>query len=221
MSGALDALVLDVVAWSAILKSGLARGFGAVQAEECIPSGRRRRLPEFTRNILRCAIPLLAQAPGKALVLCSINGDLASTVKLLRDLSAMEPLSPTLFALSVHNASAGALSLCVDEPGDQVAIAGGDHSLQAGLVEAYALMRSGAAEAVILVFAEDRLDSVYTDLDNQSPGVFLAMEVQLVSSPSASRVVVQPHRAGAETLVAALDAGVRQLQFAAAHMRER
>lgn len=208
-------LVLDVVAWAAVLKAGDTRQLGAAESEDCIPAARRRRLPEFSRNVLRCAIPLLAQQPGKALVFSSVNGDLASTVRLLQDLAVREPLSPALFALSVHNAPSGALSLCVTDPGDQVAVAGDAAALQAGLVDAYARIQAGEAETVLLVFAEDRLDSVYADLDDDSPGVFLAMDLRLASGQGAPAFRVLPHRRGAQALVLALEAGLRRLQFAA------
>ncbi|MCR6645149.1 MAG: beta-ketoacyl synthase chain length factor [Terricaulis sp.] len=52
------------------------------------------------------------------------RGDLDSTVKLLTDLAQGELLSPALFAFSVHNAPAGALSLCLSPNGDHTALAG-------------------------------------------------------------------------------------------------
>jgi len=206
-------LVLDVAAWAAVVSTETTAQLGAAVAETDIPASQRRRLPTFTRNVLRCALPLLQSAPQTPLILTSINGDLPSTVALLNDIARREVLSPSLFGLSVHNAPAGALSLCLENPGDQIAIGGDAATLAAGLVEAYARLSTGECATIVLIHADDRLPDVYAELDDETPGVFLAMTLTLVGASDDAEIDVEAGRAGANALVAALAAGQRRLRF--------
>jgi hypothetical protein len=137
------AFSLDVAAWAAIVSDETVEDLGAAEPVSTIPAGQRRRLPAFTRDVLRCTLPLLRERPRCPVVLTSPHGDLTSTVALLTDVVHRQILSPSLFGLSVHNAPTGALSLCLDHPGDQIALAGDAGTLSMGLMEAYARLVTG------------------------------------------------------------------------------
>ncbi|MGH6950144.1 MAG: beta-ketoacyl synthase chain length factor [Vitreimonas sp.] len=206
-------LTLDVAEWAAVLSGKTGEEFGAAIATDDIPAQRRRRLPPFTRNVLRCALPLLRTAPASPVVFAAEHGDLESTVALLGDLARGEVLSPALFALSVHNAPAGALSLCVSPAGDHTAIAGGPYSFAAGLTEAFLRLNDGAADSVILVLAEERLPAVYAAFDSDAPGAFLAMRLRLTEDADKSAIDTAPGRAGVVAAVRALAGGGRRVRF--------
>jgi hypothetical protein len=208
----LNAYVLEVAQWAAIVDATEELGVAATAA--VIPDQQRRRLPRFARDVLRCALPLLHAAAGAPVVLCSPNGDLASTLKLLTNVVQRELLSPSLFALSVHNAAAGALSLALSQPGDQTAIAGDAGTLSAGLIEAYTRLRSGEAASIVLVYADERLPSVYAGLEPDDPGIVVAMALKAPDA-DASGVGVGGGRAGALNVVRALQQGRSHLAFAA------
>jgi Beta-ketoacyl synthase, N-terminal domain len=169
---------LEVSAWAA-LRDG--ESFGAVEGAEAIPAQLRRRLPAFTRDIARCALPLLRTDPRTDVVFSSRNGDLASTATLLTDLARRELLSPALFSMSVHNAPPGVLSLCLGACGDHTAIAAGEDNLSAALVEAF--LRLQDSESVALVHADQRLPEIYAELgdDSNATGIVLAMRLGLAS----------------------------------------
>ncbi len=205
-------LNLDVAGWAAIISTESVEDFGATEAASAVPAAMRRRLPPFTRDVLRCALPLLRDQPHCPLILSSPHGDLHSTVTLLSDIARREILSPSLFGLSVHNAPIGALSLCLTEPGDQTALAGGAASLAAGLTEAYARLATSDVPAVVLVHAEDRLPPIYAEMDDDTPGVYLALSLRLCDGEEGG-VEVVPHRAGAVALAHALAAGQKRLTF--------
>jgi hypothetical protein len=207
-------LVLAVAEWAAIVSAETVGEFGLAEPATAIPANQRRRLPAFSRDVLRCALPLLRTQPRIPLILTSENGDLESTVTLLTDIARGEILSPSLFGLSVHNAPVGALSLSLDSPGDQIALAAGAGTLAAGLVEAYARLASGEAAAIVVIHAAGHLPAIYAELDEAAPGVFLAMTLSLVADASVElEIAVRPNRAGAVAVVHALAAGPRRLRF--------
>lgn len=214
-------LVLDVVRWAAIVSADTAVQFGEAEEAACIPASQRRRLPAFTRDILRCALPLMRDAPGRPIVLSSPYGDMVSTATLLADISRREPLSPSLFGLSVHNAPVGALGLCLDGPGDQTALAGDAATLSAGLVEAYVRLATAETAEVLLIHADERLPEIYAPFDDSTPGVFVAMVLRLVGASADTESVIAPGRAGAVALASSLAGGSRRLRFAPPSLRAR
>ena len=215
-------LALDAAEWAAVISAENAEQLGAAVSMDDIPAQRRRRLPPFTRNVLRCALPVLMAAPACPVLFAAEHGDLDSTVALLNDLARGEVLSPALFALSVHNAPAGALSLCVSPAGDHTAIAGGPLSFAAGLTEAYARLSEEAADGVILVLAEERLPAVYADFESSdAPGVFLAMRLRTAEGAGGPEIAVRAGRAGVVAAARALAHGGRRLRFLAPNAEAR
>jgi hypothetical protein len=206
-------LILDVADWAAIVSGEAEEQFGAAEPASALPAKERRRLPAFSRDVLRCALPLVRDRPRCPVVLSSPHGDMPSTVTLLTDIARRELLSPALFGLSVHNAPAGALSICLDQPGDQTSLAGDEASLSAGLIETYARLATQEAQSVVLIYAEEQLPAIYAELDEKAPGVFLAMQLRLARATAASQIAVGLERAGAVAVVRALAAGLAQLRF--------
>jgi hypothetical protein len=206
-------LGLDVANWAAIVSTETVEQFGAAAAETIIPAGQRRRLPAFSRLVLRTSLPLLTNNPGCPVILASPHGDLRSTVTLLTDLTKRELLSPSLFGLSVHNAPTGALSLCLEHPGDQISIAGDAATLSAGLTEAYARLATDEAKSVVLIYADERLPETYAAFDTAAPGVFVAAELTLCSDNPRTEALVGPGRNGALVVVRALGAGAGRVRW--------
>jgi len=206
-------LDLDVVNWAAVVSAETAEDLGAAEPETVIPAGQRRRLPAFSRAVLRTALPLLMNKPRCPVILASPHGDLHSTVTLLTDIARREVLSPSLFGLSVHNAPAGALSLCLEQPGDQISIAGDAATLSAGLTEAYARLAADEAHSVVLIYAEERMPETYAAFGTATPGVFLAAELTLSSDSASPEAAVGPGRDGVLAVVHALNAGARRLHW--------
>jgi hypothetical protein len=187
---------------------------GAAGAAAEIPGALRRRLPPFSRDMVRCALPLLRERPTDTVIASGTRGDLDSTVKLLTDLAQGELLSPALFAFSVHNAPAGALSLCLKPTGDHTALAGAEASLAAALAEAYARLAIGEAESVLVVHAEQRDPAFYEHLgDLETPGVVLALRLTRADGEGQAHAL-QPARAGIIALARALDGGAQRISFA-------
>lgn len=206
-------LELEVINWAAVVSNETTEDFGAAEPASIIPAAQRRRLPSFSRDILRLALPLLRDAPGRPVVLSSPHGDLTSTVTLLSDIARREVLSPSLFGLSVHNAPAGALSLMLEQPGDQISLAGDDATLAAGLTEVYTRLATQAAPSILLIHADERLPPIYEAFeDPHTPGVIVAMVLRRAGSDGPC-LRVDDGRSGAAAVVEGLRAGHTRLQF--------
>lgn len=205
-------LVLEVAGWAALLHTERVESLGAAGEPGVIPAQFRRRLPAFARDVVRCALPLLADWPRAPVVFASPNGDLDSAVALLRDIARSELISPNLFSLSVHNAPAGILSLCAPEPGDHTAIAAGAASLAAGLVECHLRMACDAAPSVVLAYADLRTPEIYAPWDVDAPGVALAMRLEPAQG-GAPDLDIASGRAGVVALARAMADGARRIRF--------
>ena len=120
----------------------------------------RRRLGPLAKTLLHVANECAAGLPGVRLVLASQHGELSYTLAMLRSLAAGEPVSPTLFSLSVHNSPAGIFSILRGERTPSTAIAAGEETLGHALLEAYCQLDDGK-EPVLMVYADDPLPEEY------------------------------------------------------------
>ncbi|MFC5741839.1 beta-ketoacyl synthase chain length factor [Dyella tabacisoli] len=125
-----------------------------------LPAMQRRRLSRLARMTLEAAWPLCDEQEQLPLVFASRHGESPRTYALLSDLVAEEPLSPTQFGLSVHNAIAGQWSMLRGQRGESVAIAGEADTFEHAMLEAAMLLTEGAP-AVIVVIAEERPAQAY------------------------------------------------------------
>ena len=136
-------------------------------AEPCLPSGetmpalaemppmQRRRVERLGRMALQvaywCQEAIDADVP---LVFASRHGDLSRTYQMLRELALDQPLSPTHFGLSTHNAIAAQYSIARGLTGNYTCVSGGAATAEAGVIECLGLLRDGAAEALLVVYDE-------------------------------------------------------------------
>lgn len=151
-----------------------------------IPPMLRRRLSPLGKLALSCAYQLSADFNAKqAVVFCSQHGEVGRTVEMLKALAHAEPLSPTAFSLSVHNAIAGIYSIASHDTNPITAIAAGPDSLCAALLEAYTLLNDDAIEQVLCVVYDEPLPEIYPQ------------QSQLANCPMAMAFIVQgPEHAG-------------------------
>lgn len=214
-------LRLGIARWAAILaQEAEPEELGEVAALAEIPALLRRRCPPFTRDALRCGLRLLQGAPLSDLVFCSWNGDLAATVQLLEDIQQRTLLSPAQFSLSVHNASAGLLGQALGRTSNHTAIAAGELSLQAGLIDTYTRLINNEAPSVVLVFADVSIPPPYTRFDPTGPNVHLAMLLHGDDREDGAHFI-NPGRHGGAALARALNNGARALEFSPPSLARR
>lgn len=130
-------------------------GAGALPGTSFLPPMQRRRLSPLARMVFDCAWPLAEGEAPMPMVFASRHGETTRSFQLLQDLAAGEPLSPTAFGLSVHNAILGQWSIIRKETCEGVALAGDTDTLEHAIQEACLLMHAGAPQ-VLVVAAEER-----------------------------------------------------------------
>ncbi|WP_199096251.1 beta-ketoacyl synthase chain length factor [Dyella sp. ASV21] len=125
-----------------------------------LPPMQRRRLSRMARMALHVAWPLCGDDEQLPLVFASRHGETTRTYAILGDVADQQPLSPTQFGLSVHNAIAGQWSILRGQRAESTAIAGEGDTFEHALLEAATLLDQGAP-AVIVVIAEERPPEAY------------------------------------------------------------
>jgi len=135
---------------------------------------QRRRLSDLARGVFGCVQPLMEQANRPLpLVFVSRHGETSRSFELLKTLAAGEPLSPTAFCLSVHNAIAGQWSLAFGETAEIVALAAEGDGFENGFVEAVQLLNNGYSQ-VLLVVAEETPPEAYQPWITDVPFAYVA-----------------------------------------------
>lgn len=119
-----------------------------------IPPMQRRRIERLGRMAIQVACwcePDESQ-PSVPMVFASRHGDVLRSMDLLRTLVADEPLSPTAFGLSVHNAVAALYSIARGSRANYQSIAAGEATVETAIVEACGLLADGAEEVRVVVY---------------------------------------------------------------------
>jgi len=126
-----------------------------------VPPMQRRRLSIFNRIALYAAYETGHNEGELAVVFSSRHGDLHKTSALLDTLANNESLSPTAFSMSVHNASAGLLSIFTGNHAASNTISAGRDSFFMALVDAYARISSGVCDKVLVIHCDQALPKEY------------------------------------------------------------
>ncbi len=146
-----------------------------------IPAMTRRRLSKLTKLAFDVALQSSARQEHKALptVFASRHGDLHKTLLLLQQLARQEALSPSQFALSVHNAISGQFSIFSQNQADSNAIAAGADSLHYAVLDAAARFCSEPdLTELLVVYADEPVPEPYQAFC-QDPSVPVALALLL------------------------------------------
>lgn len=133
-----------------------------------LPALQRRRLSRLARMAFSVAWPLAEGQGPLPLVFASRHGETPRTFAILSDLARQEPLSPTQFSLSVHNAIIGLWSILRGDTSEMTALAAEGDGLEHAVLEAAMLLAEGAP-AVLLVIAEDQPPQAYAPWIDDAP----------------------------------------------------
>ncbi|MEK1906259.1 MAG: beta-ketoacyl synthase chain length factor [Pseudomonas sp.] len=144
-----------------------------------LPAMQRRRLSRLARMAFHVAWPLADAHGPLPMVFVSRHGETPRTLAILSDLAHDEPLSPTQFSLSVHNAIIGLWSIQRGDTSEMTALAAEGDGLEHGLLEAATLLGEGAP-AVLLVVAEELPPALYSAYIDDVP---FAYAVALLLTP--------------------------------------
>lgn len=136
-----------------------------------MPALARRRVGPLGRHALHVANECTRGTEALPIVFASRYGDAERSLDLLGTLVAGEPVSPTAFGLSVHNAVAAQFSITRSQRSPSVSIAAGAASAAAGIFEAAAMLADGATE-VVLVCYDAPLPGDYAVFSDEPPALW-------------------------------------------------
>lgn len=125
-----------------------------------LPPMQRRRLSSMARMVFASAWPLAEGRPPMPVVYASRHGETSRGFELLQTLARDEDLSPTSFALSVHNAILGQWSIVRNETCETVALSIEGDGAEHAFLEAGALQEQGH-EQVLVILAEETPPQAY------------------------------------------------------------
>ncbi len=144
---------------------------------------QRRRLSSLARIVLHVAHECAQDVTDARVVFASRHGELARTTKMLESLAAGEELSPTLFSMSVLNASAGLFSILQKNTAPSTAISAGTASFGYGLIEACLQLAENPRQPVLYIYADEPAP---TDYDAGEPLDHPTLALGLLLDASAS-----------------------------------
>lgn len=117
-----------------------------------LPMMTARRLSAGSRAAVECGLALLARQSVDAIVFTSRHGELERNLRILTALKDQQSLSPTDFAMSVHNSAVGSLTIAAKQPLVSSSISAGMDSFQQGLLEVTALHQAGYTQVLLVDF---------------------------------------------------------------------
>ncbi|MBX9902043.1 MAG: beta-ketoacyl synthase chain length factor [Burkholderiaceae bacterium] len=160
--------------------SPISQSYDAMPALTEMPAMMRRRVERLGRMALQTAYWGIADSPSCPIVFASRYGDISRSVEMLRQLAEQEPMSPTSFSLSVHNAIGALFSISRDDVNAYTAIAAGEETVEAAFTEALGLLADGE-NAVLVVYYEEPLPELFKHFSEQ-PNFPRAWACRLVRS---------------------------------------
>lgn len=217
--------LVDEAAWRTWALGDMPLGVEGVPDLKWMPPLLRRHAGPLGR--LACDVGFRAAdaAADMPIVFGSRYGDVQRSVDLLTALARHEPLSPTAFSLSVHNAIVGLFAMARADRANAIAIAAGDETVEAAALEACALLADGA-ERVLLVLADCPLPPIYTTFADTVPAMLAwACVVEppkdhvltLARDHAGPAATHAPPRAGAEAVLRFLLGDTTQLHRPGRH----
>lgn len=121
-----------------------------------MPSMLRRRASFLGKMALEVAYQCLEDPENDRhhtpTVFCSRHGDVARAMELLLTVVRQEPVSPTNFGLTVHNATAGLFSIARKDQANHIALSAGQNTVEHGVIEACSLLADGAKQVLLVSY---------------------------------------------------------------------
>ncbi|MFQ3391946.1 beta-ketoacyl synthase chain length factor [Enterobacter mori] len=117
-----------------------------------LPMMTARRLNSGSRLAVDIGLAMLLKHQIDAVVYSSRHGELERNYRILQALAAEEPVSPTDFAMSVHNAAVGNLTIAARQPIVSSSVSAGMDTFQQGLCEGLSLLHAGYSRVLLVDF---------------------------------------------------------------------
>lgn len=126
----------------------------------------RRRLDLSGKMAISTLMDCIDNDREIPIVFCSRHGEVARSATMLASMAAGEPVSPTSFSLSVHNAVSGLFSIIRSDQANYITILARKNLMESGIVEASGLLDSGH-DKVYLVVSNNVLPECFNDYQDR------------------------------------------------------
>jgi hypothetical protein len=139
-----------------------------------LPAMLRRRCGPLSRIMLTAAFACCEEAElaEVASVFASRHGNINESIDLLDRLAERQPLSPTVFSHTVHNAQAGLFSIAAANRRASSSIAAQQDSFACGYLEALTLLERDPGRPVLLVVGDVPLAPTFAPLVEEPAGSY-------------------------------------------------
>lgn len=127
-----------------------------------IPAMQRRRLGPLARVVFHVLGQCADTSKQEPVIFSSLMGEIQRTQGILTAIAAGEPVSPTAFSLSVHNAISGLWSMIHNIKAPMIAISPNNGSPVPALLEAAGILQEKKYPAVNIVLYEEDYPGFYS-----------------------------------------------------------
>ena len=117
-----------------------------------LPMMTARRLSSGSKLAVDCGLAMLRRHDIDAVLYTSRHGELERNYRILHALAHEQALSPTDFALSVHNSAVGSLTIAAGQPIVSSSLSAGRDTFQQGLCEVIGLLQAGYRRVLMVDF---------------------------------------------------------------------
>lgn len=117
-----------------------------------LPMMTARRLTSGSKLAVECGLSMLRRHKIDAVLYTSRHGELERNYRILSALATGQPVSPTDFTMSVHNASVGSLTIAAEQPLVSSSLSAGMDTFQQGLCEVVCLLQAGYKRVLMVDF---------------------------------------------------------------------
>lgn len=124
---------------------------GKINSSQKIPMMTARRMSAPSRLAVDTALVLMDERPDAAIFI-SRHGELERTHKIVDSFAKNQDISPTDFAMSVHNTAAGLLTIVAKETLPITSLSAGVDGFHQGMLEAQAMLLNGASRILLVDF---------------------------------------------------------------------
>lgn len=117
-----------------------------------LPMMTARRLCSGSKLAVECGLAMLRRHSIDAVLFSSRHGELERNYRILQALARNEDVSPTDFAMSVHNSAVGNLTIAAKQPVVSSSLSAGMDTFHQGLCEVMCLLQAGYQRVLMVDF---------------------------------------------------------------------
>ncbi|HAT8016150.1 TPA: beta-ketoacyl synthase [Citrobacter rodentium] len=166
-----------------------------------LPMMTARRLSSGSKLAVERGLAMLRRHEIDAVLYTSRHGELERNHRILHALATEQALSPTDFALSVHNSAVGNLTIAAKKPIVSSSLSAGRDTFQQGLCEVMCLLQAGYQRVLMVDFDGFLPEFYHPHLPDGMPTWPYAVAL-VCEAGDDWRCQTQPAPAGAETTLA-------------------